>query len=123
MANMWQGHFPTQDTGADGWTTLAPVGRFQENNFGLVDLIGNASEWCEDWFDAAYYKASPHSNPPGPIAANDPDDPGTAKRVIRGGSWLSSETNGAAYRPSARMKGAPGYAASDLSFRCVRSKP
>jgi formylglycine-generating enzyme required for sulfatase activity len=123
MANTWQGRFPVEDSGDDGWKALAPAGRFQENNFGLVDLIGNASEWCADWYHAGYYEKSPHNNPPGPESASDPDDPGTAKRVARGGSWLSSDTNGAAYRPSARLKGAPGYAANDLGFRCVRTKP
>jgi formylglycine-generating enzyme required for sulfatase activity len=43
--------------------------------------------------------------------------------MARGGSFLSSESNGAAYRPSARMKAAPDYAACDLGFRCARSKP
>jgi formylglycine-generating enzyme required for sulfatase activity len=123
MANYWQGRYPSEDTGEDGWKGLAPTGRFQENNYGLVDLVGNASEWCADWYDATYYKKSPHSNPLGADAGNDPDDPANAKRVARGGSWLSSDTNGAGYRPSARLKAIPSYAASDLGFRCVRSKP
>ena len=107
----------------DDLTRLLPAGSFPPNNYGLLDMAGNAAEWCADWYRPDYYKKSPHANPPGPDSGEDPAEPGVPKRVIRGGSFLSSETNGAAYRPSARMKAAPDYAASDLGFRCARSKP
>lgn len=35
----------------DGETTIAEVGSYEPNEFGFYDLIGNASEWCSDWFN------------------------------------------------------------------------
>ncbi|HPN39870.1 MAG TPA: formylglycine-generating enzyme family protein, partial [Melioribacteraceae bacterium] len=57
------------------------VGTKLPNEIGLYDMSGNATEWCNDWFDASYYGSSPSLNPQGPTA-------GTFK-VIRGGYWDS----------------------------------
>ena len=63
----------------DGHTYTAPAGSFAANAFGLKDTIGNAWEWCFDWFGEKYYDESP---------ASDPRGPGDGRfRVLRGGSW------------------------------------
>jgi formylglycine-generating enzyme required for sulfatase activity len=36
----------------DGFKSSAPVMSFSPNPLGIYDLGGNASEWCEDWYDA-----------------------------------------------------------------------
>ncbi|MFN0128196.1 MAG: formylglycine-generating enzyme family protein [Verrucomicrobiales bacterium] len=59
-----------------------PVGGRKPNDWGLFDMHGNVSEWCQDWFGGDYYANSPEDNPAGPEA-------GTS-RVVRGGFWGGS---------------------------------
>lgn len=61
---------------------LHPIGKKQPNALGLYDLTGNALEWCNDWYDAAYYKNSAKVNPMGP--ATPAED---SSKVLRGGAW------------------------------------
>ena len=57
-----------------------PVGQKRSNRFGLFDMHGNVCEWCQDWYDANYYKQSRVDDPRGPDEA--------ANRVFRGGCWF-----------------------------------
>ena len=94
-----------------------PVGSRKPNPWGIYDLHGNVSEWCNDVYDAGYYKRGSESNPRGP-----PDSP-TARFVVRGGAWNSSAN---ACRSAYRAGEAPGqidgcFAHSDIGFRCIRA--
>jgi len=120
-ANVWQGNFPNENTAEDGYQRAAPVASFPPNGYGLHDLAGNVWEWCADWYRPDYYAVSPKQNPQGPKDSLDPDEPGFAKRVQRGGSFLCSDQYCVRYRPGARGKGEVNSAASHLGFRCVRS--
>jgi formylglycine-generating enzyme required for sulfatase activity len=62
------------------------VGSYRPNAWGLYDMHGNAQEWCQDWYDEKYYKASPGSDPEGPATK-------TERRVVRGGGWWWSGEN------------------------------
>jgi formylglycine-generating enzyme required for sulfatase activity len=123
MANIWDGEFPVKNTGADGWKETAPVGSFPPNGYGLSDMAGNVWEWCADWYSDDYYSHSPELNPQGPNEAHDPDEPALPKRVIRGGSYLCSDTYCRGYRPSARMKASADTGLSHTGFRCVKPGP
>jgi iron(II)-dependent oxidoreductase len=65
-----------------GMTT--PVDEFPDGRspYGVWDMVGNAYEWCWDYFDEDYYKYSPNSNPRGPE--------GGQERVVRGGSFAET---------------------------------
>jgi len=120
QANIWQGRFPNQNTLDDQYMTTAPVGSFPPNGFGLYDIAGNVWEWCADWYRNNYYAQSPASDPHGPDSSFDPQEPGVAKRIQRGGSFLCSDLYCTGYRPSARGKGAPDTGTPHVGFRCVR---
>lgn len=83
------------------------------NGYGLYDMAGNVSEWCNDRYDATYYNSSPGVNPTGPASGDG--------RVFRGGNWdryafqcrVASRNDGNEYGY------APGYSEGLSGFRVV----
>lgn len=100
---------------ADQKTHVA--GQKKANRWGIHDLYGNVSEWCEDVYSATYYKESAAKDPHGPAS------PGKdVKRVIRGGSWKSSaDMSRATFRQGERTGDTDACFLTDFcGFRCVR---
>ena len=79
--------------------------------YGAVDMVGNVREWVGDWFKANYYRNAPERNPKGPASSS--------RRVIRGGSWFSS--NPTTFRAANRDGDRLGYGADLLGFRCAKA--
>ena len=120
-ANIWQGNFPSKNARFDGYEAAAPVGSYAANGYGLFDMSGNVWEWCADWYRPDYYSKSPQENPSGPESSFDPQEPGMAKRVQRGGSFLCNDSYCRAYKPGVRGKGEIGSATNHGGFRCAES--
>jgi len=92
------------------------VGSRKPSPWGLFDMHGNVSEWCNDYYAEDYYHNCPEKNPPGP-------DKG-ALRVIRGGAWNSTLNACRSGYRSGSASVDDGCLVSDaIGFRCVRRIP
>jgi formylglycine-generating enzyme len=128
MANTWQGEFPWQNLGTDGFERTSPVGVFPPNGYGLHDLAGNVWEWTTDWFSARHQPAAespccvPDNPRGGPVAASyDPAQPqfSIPRKVVKGGSFLCAPNYCRRYRPAARHAQPIDTGMSHVGFRCV----
>lgn len=120
FANTFQGEFPVVNYKSDGFEGTAPVGSFSPNGYGLVDMSGNAWEWCADWYQWDYYRESPSENPTGPPTGD--LDGQQAQRVRRGGSFLCADSYCRRYMAGARDKNPPDSAANHTGFRCLKDR-
>ncbi len=111
LCNIWQGHFPLDDTAEDGYAGACPVDSFPPNGYGLYSVIGNVWEWCADWFQTAWAAKLTH-DPTGP--------PRGQAKVMKGGSFLCHASYCNRYRVAARTSNTPDSSASNIGFRCVR---
>lgn len=126
MANLFPGTFPVRDEQLDGFAGIAPVRQFPPNPFGLFDMAGNVWEWCSDLYRPDYYqmlvdKGGTSNNPHGPLTSFDPAEPGTHKRVQRGGSFLCTDAYCTRYMLGSRGKGELLSGSNHTGFRCVLS--
>ena len=123
VANTFQGSFPHANSAADGFAGTSPVKAFPPNGFGLYDVCGNVWQWTSDWYRPDTYArraGSAVKNPAGPDSSFDPQEPGTVKRVQRGGSFLCSQHYCRRYLVGSRGKGEVKSSASNLGFRVAR---
>jgi formylglycine-generating enzyme required for sulfatase activity len=75
---------------------------------GCMDMAGNVTEWCNDWYN---YYGSANDDPQG--------SPSGSYRVNRGGSWYG----GAAWsRCAIRSGSVPASRNLSIGFRCARSE-
>ncbi len=92
----------------DNRNNTHPVGMKAPNDFGLYDLLGNVSEYCNDWYDGKYYELSVEIDPVGPSNSE--------FRVIRGGDC---RTRPLGVRVSWRSYMLLNHRFKSIGFRCV----
>ncbi|MFG2820497.1 formylglycine-generating enzyme family protein [Kitasatospora sp. NPDC048365] len=110
LLNIWQGVFPTVQTGRHRGT--APVRSYRPNGFGLYNPVGNVWEWCADRFSADFHLTGPRTDPAGP--------PDGASRVMRGGSHMCHASYCNRYRLGARSSNTPDSSSGNIGFRVAR---
>jgi formylglycine-generating enzyme required for sulfatase activity len=81
------------------------------NAWGLYDMHGNVSEWCEDDFHGSYDAAPGDGRPWVDLVR-------ASFRVNRGGGWYDPAVN---CRSASRGYDAPGYRGFIIGFRLARS--
>lgn len=125
-ANSWEGEFPVNNTLEDGFEGRAIVKSYPPNDFGLYDMAGNVWEYTADWYNINYYEELATTNasvinPKGASEAFNPNNPYLQEKVIKGGSFLCSDSYCASYRISARMGSSMDSSAEHIGFRTVAS--
>lgn len=95
-----------------GRSHTTPIGQFGvDNAFGLSDMHGNVSEWCQDHWHGNYEGASTN----GSVWLTGDE---AASRISRGGSWMDSPRH---CRSACRRTLSPGFRSYYIGFRvsCV----
>ena len=101
------------NTSESGKGTTTSIRTYAPNSYGLYDMSGNAMEWVEDWYDAAFYRA-PEASQMNPL--NRHKDGG--RRVQRGGAWWHGIEG---VRTTRRYWSLLDDISTLVGFRCARS--
>lgn len=123
QANSWLGRFPYDNQGVGG---TAEVGSYPANGYGLFDMIGNVWEWTSDYYTPRHVRLSDRPVDPEKRrnllarASADEAFPATARRVLKGGSFLCSPEYCLRFRPAARSPQSEDTGMSHIGFRCAR---
>jgi formylglycine-generating enzyme required for sulfatase activity len=89
-----------------------PVGEKKPNAWGIHDMIGNVSEWVQDWY-GEFPPSGTLVDPTGPQGIQ------FGERVLRGASWGSADRYA---RVSHRGHARPDGRSDNFGFRCVREQ-
>ena len=132
MANTWQGEFPWQNLGTDGYEGTSPVDTFPPNGYGAHDMIGNVWEWTTDWYEPGHPAEATKACciPRNPRAGReaesyDPRQPEIRipRKVLKGGSHLCAPNYCRRYRPAARFPEPVDTSTCHVGLRCIVRVP
>lgn len=110
--NIWQGQFPEDNSGADGYLGTAPVLSFSPNGYGLYQMVGNVWEWTAQSFKLRSLKKEMRQIHQGK----------TGYRIVKGGSYLCHISYCYRYRIAARTANSPDSSTGHTGFRLVYDK-
>ena len=105
--NIWQGSFPHQDLGLDGYVGTAPARSFAPNGFGLFNMVGNVWEMTSEIFKVRSLKKN--------VIAAHAGKKGF--KLSKGGSFLCHRSYCYRYRIAARNSTSEDSSTSHLGFR------
>jgi len=107
--NIWQGRFPHEDLGLDGFIGTAPARSFAPNGYGLYNVVGNVWELTSEVFKVRSLKKAAIATHAGK----------KGYKLSKGGSFLCHCSYCYRYRIAARNSTSPDTSTSHLGFRLV----
>ncbi|WP_394199217.1 formylglycine-generating enzyme family protein [Litoreibacter albidus] len=107
--NIWQGRFPDNNLGRDGYTGTAPACSFTSNGYGLYNMVGNVWEYASQPFKVKSLKKSTQHAHAGK----------RGYKLGKGGSFLCHASYCYRYRIAARTGTSADSSTSHQGFRLV----
>ena len=102
---IWQGNFPSHNSGRDGWLATAPARSFAANGYGLYNIVGNVWQWTADAYSLPKHRSQQHL------------EALRACKVLKGGSFLCHRSYCHRYRIAARSASTPDSTTTHQGYR------
>ncbi|CPR15507.1 formylglycine-generating enzyme family protein [Brenneria goodwinii] len=109
-ANSDNRYYYGDDNARNFTPVMKPVGSYAPNPLGLYDMMGNGTDWINDWYAADYYQHSPEKDPQGP---------GEGTKKVQRGYQGDIDGTYTIYR----AKQMPADESIGNGFRCVENSP